>query len=49
VDRDRELADRDPAVAAGRYRHELHTWTLPSGLITFTKGHMPGSLTEAMS
>ncbi len=42
-----DLADNDPAVIAGRYRHELHPWLLPANLITFTPGRLPRSMAEA--
>jgi uncharacterized protein len=41
------LADEDPAVRAGRYRHEFHSWMLPSGLMSFAPGRLPRSMSEA--
>ena len=41
------LADEDPAVRAGRYRHEFHSWILPSGLMSFAPGRLPRSMSEA--
>jgi uncharacterized protein len=41
------LADEDPAVRAGRYRHKFHNWMLPSGLMSFTPGRLPRSMSEA--
>lgn len=41
------LADEDPAVRAGRYRHAFHSWTLPSGLMSFAPGRLPHSMSEA--
>lgn len=43
----RELADQDPGVLAGRYRHEFHPWLVPDGLISFTAGDLPASMAEA--
>ena len=42
-----ELADQDPAVRAGRYRHEFHSWLVPAGLVSFTPGRLPASMAEA--
>ena len=42
------LADEDPAVRAGRYRHEFHNWMLPSGLMSFAPGRLPRSTSEAL-
>lgn len=42
-----ELADQDPAVRAGRYRHEFHPWLVPAGLVSFTPGRLPASMAEA--
>lgn len=42
-----ELADQDPAVRAGRYRHEFHPWLVPAGLLRFTPGRLPASMAEA--
>ena len=44
----RGRADEDPSVRAGRYRHEFHVWTLPSGLLSFTPGRLPRSVKEAL-
>lgn len=41
-----ELKSADPAVRAGRYRIEAYAWTLPSGLVSFTPGHLPRSVAE---
>ena len=49
VEEARELADRDPGVGAGVWRHELHTWLVPSGVIAFTPGRLPRSMAEAMA
>jgi uncharacterized protein len=42
----RALADSDPAVRAGKYRHEFHSWMLPGGLMSFTPGRLPRSVSE---
>jgi hypothetical protein len=47
VERASELADADPAVRAGRYRHEFHPWLVPAGLVSFAAGRLPCSLAEA--
>jgi uncharacterized protein YciI len=43
----RVIADADPAVRAGTYRHELHLWMLPTGLVNFTPGRLPRSMADA--
>jgi uncharacterized protein len=45
----RALADDDPAVRAGKYRHEFYSWVLPSGLMSFTPGRLPRSVSEVSS
>ncbi|TMC52648.1 MAG: hypothetical protein E6J20_10650 [Chloroflexi bacterium] len=42
-----ELKSEDPAVKAGKYRVEAFQWLLPAGLIHFTAGRLPRSVTEA--
>ena len=44
-----ELKLVDPAVKAGVYAIKAIPWTLPSGLISFSKGRIPRSVAEAMS
>lgn len=46
VGRAAEFAAADPGVLAGRYRHEVHPWILPSGLLSFTPGRLPASMAE---
>ena len=47
VDQARELKEQDPAIRAGVYRIELHRWILPAGLIAFTRGRLPRSMSDA--
>jgi uncharacterized protein YciI len=51
VDPDRalELKHADPAVKAGVYGVKAIPWTLPSGLVSFSKARIPRSVAEAMS
>jgi len=42
-----ELKQQDPGVRAGRFRIEVHPWTMPAGLISFAQGHLPRSMAEA--
>jgi uncharacterized protein YciI len=44
----RALADDDPAIEAGRMRHEFHVWTFPAGLVTFSHGRMPRSMADVL-
>ena len=47
VERARELAGADPAVVAGKFRHEVYGWMVPAGLVSFTPGRLPRSVAEA--
>jgi len=47
VERAREIKESDPAVRAGLYRIEVHPWILPTGLIAFSPGQLPRSMSEA--
>jgi uncharacterized protein YciI len=47
LERAREIKESDPAVLAGLYRIEVHPWILPSGLIAFSHGRLPRSMSEA--
>ncbi len=42
-DRARALGATDPMVLAGRFRHEVHSWLVPAGLLHFSPGRMPRS------
>lgn len=46
ADATRALAERDPAVAAGRFHVRVVPWTLPAGLLQFTPGRLPRSVAE---
>lgn len=42
----RAMADADPAVRAGVYRHEVFGWTLPAALLSFQPGRLPRSMAQ---
>ena len=48
-DQARALEDEDPAVRAGRFSFEIHTWMVPRGAIHFTFTRFPHSAAEAVS
>lgn len=41
-----QAADHDPAVQAGRYRHEFHPWLVPSDVLQFGSSPLPRSMAE---
>jgi uncharacterized protein len=43
----RELAERDPAVRAGRLAVNVIPWMLPSGAVAFSPARFPRSMAEA--
>ena len=45
-DRARELAERDPAVRAGRFRLQIIPWMVPAGAMTFARTHLPRAASE---
>jgi uncharacterized protein YndB with AHSA1/START domain/uncharacterized protein YciI len=47
VDEAGALANRDPGVGAGVWRHEHYTWLVPRGVMAFTPGRLPRSMVEA--
>jgi uncharacterized protein YciI len=46
VERALELKNQDPAVRAGKFRVEAYPWTLPAGLMTFSSGRLPRSMSD---
>jgi uncharacterized protein YciI len=47
VDEARRLAERDPAVRAGRFQVDLYPWMVPAGAISFSATRFPRSTAEA--
>jgi len=47
AERARELAERDPAVRAGRFSVEIIPWRVPGGAISFSQTRFPHSIAEA--
>lgn len=47
ADRTRELAERDPAVKAGRFSVEIIPWLVPGGAMSFSQTRFPHSIAEA--
>ncbi len=43
----RALQDEDPAVRAGRFAFEVHTWMVPRGAMHFSPARFPHSAAEA--
>jgi uncharacterized protein YciI len=42
----RALADRDPAVLAGRFTHRFLLWMVPGGAVSFVHTRFPRSMAE---
>ena len=42
----RTLADHDPGVREGRYRHELLDWVVPQGTLSLSRARFPRSMAE---
>ena len=42
----RTLADQDPGVREGRYRHELLDWVVPEGTLSLSRARFPRSMAE---
>jgi uncharacterized protein len=42
----KELADLDPAVVRGRFRHQFMEWMVPEGAIRFSRTQFPRSMAE---
>ena len=42
----RALADKDPGVIAGRYRHEFFPWIVPGGAVSFSHTKFPKAMIE---
>ena len=42
----RTLADQDPGVREGRYRHELLDWVVPEGTLSISRARFPRSMAE---
>ena len=40
------LADKDPGVIAGRYRHQFFPWIVPGGALSFSHANFPKSMSE---
>jgi len=40
------LADQDPGVLEGRYRHEFFPWIVPEGAVSFSHTRFPRSMSE---
>lgn len=47
VDQTSALTNHDPGAVAGLWDHELHTWLVPRGLLSFTPGRLPRTMAEA--
>jgi uncharacterized protein YciI len=48
-DRARELKERDPAVAAGRFSLRVMPWLVPAGAVSFSRTRFPRSLADVQS
>jgi uncharacterized protein len=42
----KRLADQDPGVLEGRYRHEFYPWIVPGGAMSFSRTRFPRSMSE---
>jgi uncharacterized protein len=42
----KKLADRDPAVLAGRFTHRFLPWMVPGGAMSFAQTRFPRSMAE---
>ena len=42
----KELANQDPAVRQGRFRHQFMEWMVPEGAISFSHTRFPQSMAE---
>jgi uncharacterized protein len=42
----KRLADQDPGVLEGRYRHEFYPWIVPGGAMSFSLTRFPRSMSE---
>ena len=42
----RALADKDPGVIAGRYRHQFFPWIVPGGTVSFSPAKFPRAMSE---
>ncbi len=40
------LADQDPGVREGRYRHQLLDWVVPEGAVSLSRARFPRSMAE---
>ena len=45
-DEAKRLADQDPGVIEGRYRHEFFPWIVPGGAVSFSRTRFPRSMSE---
>ena len=42
----KELANQDPAVLQGRFRHQFMDWMVPAGAMSFSHTRFPRSMAE---
>ena len=47
TEKTRMLSEQDPAVQAGRFSLKITPWMVPSGVVSFKRGHFPSSEAEA--
>lgn len=40
------LADKDPGIVQGKFRHELFPWIVPGGAVSFTPTRFPKAMSE---
>ncbi len=40
------LADQDPGIVEGKYRHQFFPWIIPEGAASFSHTHFPRSISE---
>jgi uncharacterized protein len=40
------LADQDPGVREGRYKHQFFDWIIPEGAVSFSRTRFPWSMAE---
>jgi uncharacterized protein YciI len=45
-DQVKAMADQDPGVRSGRYRHQFLPWMVPGGAVSFARTRFPRSMAE---